>query len=672
MVLIACLLLGFALSSIYMRNLNDHSRTSAELQAELAMADLKDQLDIMYQLSLELTVQKSFHPISYRINKIAEIEMLEALRQYRSYLGPASEFILVYWFENEYPDVFRSFGQKSDLDVYLAWNGIRNNEETEDFLRAQSSRGRVQIEQNCVLVAYPVMTDAFKDCEAGTICFIVPKSSLLNRIKLSANLSAEDCSLYYNGQPIVESKTVSEYIMASDANGFSLKVACPRITLKELITSFDNISVLLIVGMILIVGIIVLAYACYRPIRKLVEKYSGTKPLKSNELVVLDGIMHHLQADSEELGQRSSSQTALIRNYLLLMLLNNVSTHHLSEDLAASGILFPNPLFSVMTVRPLKHVSPADMELIARNIYEFSEENALLYVTESNPEKQILSIICNYEPDCLSAAEKKIAGYLEYQPCSFVIGHGQATNNINGISASYLTAQAQMEKSETIDAPEAPADLKAILERIRKDLYRSDSAAAILDVSYYLDVCSDENSELLRRYYVFNLKRAVQQVSEELNYRLSNEQLSAVLVANDRQSLSRSLGELIEMICDSIRKQNEHTALSVPHMVIDYLKKHYCDYDISAQKAAEELGIGINRTNSIIREQTGHTCKEYITQLRMEHAAQLLRESNTPIADISSKTGYASVSHFIKRFKGAYGETPDSFRKRQVIPRSEE
>ena len=663
MVLCACLLLGFALSHVYLRNLNEHTRTSTQLQAELAMADLQDQLDTMYQLSLELTVQKSFHPISYRVDKIAEKEMLDALKQYRSYRGPASEFILIYWFENEKPDVFRSFGQKSDLDVYLEHNEVPYTPETEDFLRNQSGRGRVYVADSCILVAYPVTTDAFPDSEAGTLCFIVPKASLLKRFKLSGNLAAEDCSLSYNGQRITTAQPGAYTLTVSDSNGFSLEVSCVHVSLLSLITSFDTVSIFLIVAAILFVGIISLAYMCYRPIRKLVEKYgSGEKP-QSNELVVLDGIIRHLQVDSEALGKRTSSQTALMRNYLLLMLLNNVSTHHMAEDLAMAGIHFPNDLFAVMTIRPVQHISPADMELIARNIYEFSEEKALLYVTESNPEKQILSIICNFEAGRLDTAERKITGYLQYQPFRFAIGRGQSADTLAGISASYLTAQMQMEKGVASEPLDAPADLKTVLERIRKDLYRGDTAATMLDVSYYLDVCGDESSELLRRYHFFNLKRAIQQASEELHYRLSDEQLSALLVANDRQSASRALSGLIEPLCASVREQNEHTTLSVSQMVIDYLKKHFCDYDISAQKAAEALGIGINRTNAIIREQTGDTCKVYITCLRMDYAAQLLMDSDASIAEISEKTGYASVSHFIKRFKATYDETPDSFRK---------
>lgn len=665
-VLLSCLLIGFILSYLYLRNLNGHARSSSQIRAELAMADLENQLDNMHQLSLELSVQKSFHPSSFRTDKVTEMKMLEALHRYQSYLGPASEFALIYWIDPSNPDAFLSSGQKSDIEVFLGRYEFSYDDEMLEFLHHQHTKGRVCVGSDNILIAYPVMTDVFLNDSSGTLCFAVNKSSLLKRIKLTGNLAADDCCLYYNDTPLTQSIQNRYSLMITSKSGFSLEVQYSHVTLPQLITSFDNVSILLIVVAILFIVIVILAYICYSPIKKLVRKYSSGEKQQSNELIILDDIIQHLQTDSETLGRRSSSQSALMRNYLLLMLLNNVSTQHLEEDLSTAGINFPNPLFAVITLRPLQRISHTDMEVLAHNIYEFSEDDALLYVTESNPERQVLSIICNFDIGLLGTIEKKLDGYLQYQPFTFVMGTGQTTDAVTGISASYLTAQRQMEKSTASDISDAPSDLKATLESIRKDLHRGDSAAAMLDVSYYLDMCTDETSELLRRYNLFNLKRTVQQVSEELNYKLSDEQLSALLVANDRQSASSALNNLIDTICVSVREQSDHAALSVAQMVINYLKEHFCEYDISAHQAAEALGIGINRANSIIREMTGDTCKVYITRLRMEYAADLLANSDISISEISEKIGYASVSHFIKLFKDAYGITPDNYRKNKI------
>jgi AraC-like DNA-binding protein len=48
----------------------------------------------------------------------------------------------------------------------------------------------------------------------------------------------------------------------------------------------------------------------------------------------------------------------------------------------------------------------------------------------------------------------------------------------------------------------------------------------------------------------------------------------------------------------------------------------------------------------------------WIKQQRLEHADFLLRTTSMNVSEISSEIGYESVSHFIKAYKGKYGETP--------------
>jgi AraC family transcriptional activator of pyochelin receptor len=53
----------------------------------------------------------------------------------------------------------------------------------------------------------------------------------------------------------------------------------------------------------------------------------------------------------------------------------------------------------------------------------------------------------------------------------------------------------------------------------------------------------------------------------------------------------------------------------------------------------------------------GTTIRAFVIQLRMEEAKRLLN-SHYSVSDLSAKTGYRNVSHFIDTFKRFYGETP--------------
>lgn len=78
----------------------------------------------------------------------------------------------------------------------------------------------------------------------------------------------------------------------------------------------------------------------------------------------------------------------------------------------------------------------------------------------------------------------------------------------------------------------------------------------------------------------------------------------------------------------------------------------------------------IGRTNyshaqfsKIFRQYTGMSVIEYVVNLRLDYAANLLTKTSRSVLDIASAVGYDSVSFFIRIFKKKYGTTPSQYRK---------
>ena len=59
----------------------------------------------------------------------------------------------------------------------------------------------------------------------------------------------------------------------------------------------------------------------------------------------------------------------------------------------------------------------------------------------------------------------------------------------------------------------------------------------------------------------------------------------------------------------------------------------------------------------------GKTFVEYLTDIRLDKAEDLLLNTNLSILDISVATGFENQSYFTKVFKGRDGMTPRQFRK---------
>ena len=53
------------------------------------------------------------------------------------------------------------------------------------------------------------------------------------------------------------------------------------------------------------------------------------------------------------------------------------------------------------------------------------------------------------------------------------------------------------------------------------------------------------------------------------------------------------------------------------------------------------------------------------TYLRLEHAKQLLQNSDIPVTEVAMLSGYQNVSYFIRSFKKTYGVSPLKYRKNE-------
>ncbi len=74
------------------------------------------------------------------------------------------------------------------------------------------------------------------------------------------------------------------------------------------------------------------------------------------------------------------------------------------------------------------------------------------------------------------------------------------------------------------------------------------------------------------------------------------------------------------------------------------------------------MAVGRTRLYQKITELTGMSIKEFILDIRLKRAGQLLRESDCTIAEISTMTGFSNPKYFSVCFKRHFSQTPTEFK----------
>ncbi len=73
---------------------------------------------------------------------------------------------------------------------------------------------------------------------------------------------------------------------------------------------------------------------------------------------------------------------------------------------------------------------------------------------------------------------------------------------------------------------------------------------------------------------------------------------------------------------------------------------------------AREVGCSSFYLSRTFSKETGQTIPQYLRQLRMERAAELLKSGNYNVTEAAFEVGYNSLSHFSQAFHQAYGCCP--------------
>lgn len=81
----------------------------------------------------------------------------------------------------------------------------------------------------------------------------------------------------------------------------------------------------------------------------------------------------------------------------------------------------------------------------------------------------------------------------------------------------------------------------------------------------------------------------------------------------------------------------------------------------------KEMGISHSTLHRKLKSSTQQSISQFIREIRLKHAMELLKMEKGSVADIAYRVGFGSTTYFVKCFHDYYGYPPGDVRKPFIL-----
>ncbi|QGG55801.1 response regulator [Paenibacillus sp. B01] len=94
----------------------------------------------------------------------------------------------------------------------------------------------------------------------------------------------------------------------------------------------------------------------------------------------------------------------------------------------------------------------------------------------------------------------------------------------------------------------------------------------------------------------------------------------------------------------------------------EYVAQNYADPELAMQDLSRHVHLSLSYISALFKNEIGRTYIEYVTEYRMQKAAELLRNTTLKTYEIAQQVGFSEPGYFSSVFKKIFNESPSSYR----------
>ena len=120
-----------------------------------------------------------------------------------------------------------------------------------------------------------------------------------------------------------------------------------------------------------------------------------------------------------------------------------------------------------------------------------------------------------------------------------------------------------------------------------------------------------------------------------------------------------------------LAREGDNSPTRIVRDALYYIRRHYNE-NISLTDVAEHINVNKSYLCDVFKKEQKVTILQYMTNLRIEKAKELLIHTDMKMYEISVEVGYNDYTYFSQIFKRSTGETLSEFRKKYVIAKKQD
>jgi two-component system response regulator YesN len=149
----------------------------------------------------------------------------------------------------------------------------------------------------------------------------------------------------------------------------------------------------------------------------------------------------------------------------------------------------------------------------------------------------------------------------------------------------------------------------------------------------------------------------IEQVVPELN--------SIETILTNIQTIEHLREQVHKILVNALSFRDSQTNshyLGIIHQAKEYIDLHYTEPNLTLNEVATHVNLSASHFSMVFSQETSQTFRDYLTEIRIKRAKELLRTTSLGSADISYHVGYSDPHYFSHVFKKNTGLSPTEFR----------